>query len=290
MKKGIILLVIGLFLLSIASVDANSRITSCNPSIELLNQDPYPANPGEYVKLVFQIDGLDNPDCGIFSVEVRESFPFFLDASELREYDFLGSTFVRNFKSSALAPYEILVDEDAVDGDNKLEVVMEYTDLGGNIVSEIHDFDINVDGVKVDFEVSIRDYNPGTNTISFEILNVGEDDVVALAVDVPKQDNIAIKGASRNIIGDLDANDDTTFRFEAQPSDGDIDLKITYTDPLNERREMIKKVQYDSSYFTDRKADEVQPVSAYLYLFWGLVLILFVRWIWRRWKGKKKKK
>jgi hypothetical protein len=125
--------------------------------------------------------------------------------------------------------------------------------------------------------------------LTFEILNIGEDDVVALTIDVPKQDNIAVKGTNREIIGDLDAADDTTFKFEAVPKDGEIELEIAYTDSINERRHMTKKVYYDSSYFSARKADEVQPPSIYYYLFYALLLLVIVVKIWGWVKRKKKK-
>lgn len=291
MKKSLIVLGLIVFVGLVGFTSAaDRRISVCDPSIQLLNQDPYPASPGDYVDVVFQINGIAGPECERVSVEVRENFPFSLDPGDPRIYEFAGSAFVRDFSSTALAPYKLLVNEDAVDGDNKVEVVLTHINDEGEVVTEVHEFDIDVDGVKVDFEVSIRNYELSTNTMTFEILNVGEDDVVALAVDIPKQDSVAVKGASRNIIGDLDASDDTTFRFEAQPSEGDIEMRITYTDPLNERRQMIKNVYYDPSYFTGRAADQVEPVSTYAYLFWGLLVIVIIRWIWVKWKRKKKKK
>lgn len=292
MKEGLFYLVLlGVFVssLSLAS-GVVVPATDCMPDVELINQDPYPANPGDYVKVVFEIEGLSNSDCQTVSFEIRESFPFSLDPDQTRRYRFSGDAYVKDFSTTALAPYELRVDKDAIDGDNEIEGLLTYIDADGNQISRIEEFDINVDGVKVDFEVSIRDYVPSTNTLTFEILNIGEDDVVGLAVDVPKQEAITIKGAKRNIIGDLDASDDTSFRFEGQPTDGEIELYISYTDSLNERREMVKKVYYDSSYFTGRAADQVEPVSTYAYLFWGLVVILIIKWIWGRWRRKKNKK
>jgi hypothetical protein len=290
MKKRIFLLVLlGLFLISLRSVSAAVPFTSCLPSVELLSQDPYPANPGEYVKVVFQIDGLNNPDCKSVSFEIEDGFPFTLDPSETRTYEFSGAVYARDFKSTALTPYKLIVDKDAVDGDNEIEGILKYTTANGEVISQIEQFNVNVKGIKVDFEVSIKDFVSATNILTFEILNIGEDDVVALTVDVPKQDNIAVKGTNREIIGDLDAADDTTFKFEAVPKDGEIGLEIAYTDSINERRHMTKKVYYDSSYFSARKADEVQPPSIYYYLFYALLLLVIVVKIWGWVKRKKKK-
>ncbi|MFH1802130.1 MAG: hypothetical protein ABH864_01625 [archaeon] len=293
MKKEVLsLFLAGVLLLSIGFASADSApLKNCRPSVELINQDPYPANPGEYVKVVFQIDGLNNPECEKVSFELKDSFPFSLDPGEVRTYDFIGDAYVRKFSSAAMAPYELRVNKDAIDGENEIEAVLEYVDASsGNVISEVQEFEINVNGVKVDFEVSVKDFDSATNSLTFEILNTREDDVVALTVDVPKQDTIVVKGASRNIIGDLDASDDTTFKFEATPHDGEIELTIAYTDSINERREMIKKVYYDSSYFTGRKGDEVQPKSTYYYLFYALFLLVIIFWIRGWFKRRKKKK
>ncbi|MBS3076792.1 hypothetical protein J4233_00820 [Candidatus Pacearchaeota archaeon] len=290
MKKRILwIALLAMVLLSIQFPRAAALLTRCSLSVELVNQDPYPANPGEYVKVVFQINGLNNPDCDKVSFELKENFPFSMDPDEVRSYEFSGATYVRNFKSTALAPYKFIVDKDAVDGDNEIEGILRYTTIGGEAISQTEQFNVNVKGVKIDFEVSIRDFDSATNTLTFEILNTGEDNVVALTVDVPKQDSVAVKGSNREIIGDLDANDDTTFKYEAMPKDGEIELAISYTDSINERRSMIKKVYYDSSYFTDRKADEVQPKSIYYYLFYLLLLAVVIVWARGWWKKRKKR-
>jgi len=162
MKKSSILLVLfGMVLFSCGFVQAASaELTNCRPSVEIVNQDPYPANPGEYVKVVFQLDGLNNPDCDKVSFELKEGFPFSMDPDETRAYEFSGAIYARDFKSTALAPYQLRVDEDAIDGDNKIEGILKYTNGNGEVISELEEFDINVNGVKVDFDVSVKDLTP----------------------------------------------------------------------------------------------------------------------------------
>lgn len=290
MKKSLIsLALIVVVVLGLQFVSADLPIVNCRPTISIINQDPYPANPNEYVRVVFQIDGLSNPNCESVSFELQEGFPFSFDPNEVRTYEFLGSVYARNFKSSATLPYKLRVDRDAIDGDNEIEGILRYVASDGSVVSTIEKFNINVKGVKVDFEISVREFDVKTNTLTFEILNIGEDDVVALTIDVPKQENAVVKGANRNIIGDLDANDDTTFKFEMAPKDGEITLGISYTDSIKERRHMEKKVYYDSSYFTGRKADEAQKQSAYYYLFWLLILLIIAWWLKGWWKRRKRR-
>jgi hypothetical protein len=290
MKKSIMLFVFaGMVLFSLAFVKGAGPLTNCAPSVELINQDPYPANPGEYVRVVFQISGLENPDCKKVTLTLKEDFPFSLEPGATSSFEVAGKTYVRNFNSTALVPYKLLVDNDAVDGDNQIEALLQYEDAGGESIVQVEQFNINVNGVGVDFDISVDDFDSTTDTLTFAILNVGEDDVQALTVGIPKQDNIVVKGNNLNIIGGLDAKDDTTFNYEAVPKDGEIELAISYTDSIDERREMMKKVYYDSSYFTDRKANAVQPKSAYYYLFWVLILILIVLWV-RKWLKKRKER
>lgn len=289
MKKRILFALIGLFLISLRFAGATTPLPNCLPSVELINQDPYPANPGEYVKIVFQIDGLNNPDCEKVSFELKDGFPFTLDPDQMRTYEFLGSVYVKDYKSTALAPYKLIVDKDAIDGDNEIEGILKYTTAEGEVVSQVEQFKVNVKGIKVDFDISVKDFDAKTNTLTLEILNTGEDNVAGLTADIPKQENIVVKGSNREIIGELDANDDTTFSYEASPKDGEITVELAYTDSINERRHLEKKVYYDSSYFSGRKADEVQPVSVYSYLFYILLILVILSWIRGWWKKRKKK-
>lgn len=290
MKKSFyVLAVLVLAVAMMASASAEVVSKDCAPKIELLNQDPYPANPGEYVKVVFQINGLENPNCKKVVFSVNENFPFSLEPGSQNEVNVYGSAYVRNYNSTALIPYNLMVDKDAADGDNEIEVAMQIVKASGEVVSQVEQFMINVQGVKVDFDLSIKDFDSSTNTLTFEILNIGESDITALVAEIPKQDNVVVKGSNRNIIGDLDASDDTTFKFEAMPKDGEIDVALAYTDSINKRREAMKKVYYDSSYFTDRKKDQAPAKSGYYYLFWLLLLINVVLFVRRWWKRRKKK-
>src|SRR3989344_5384935 len=87
----------------------------CNLDASFVNQDPYPAMPGEYVKVVFQLEGTENPECGKVVFEFIESFPFSLDSGISNKYEIIGGTYNTNYKSFLLASYRIKVDNDALD-------------------------------------------------------------------------------------------------------------------------------------------------------------------------------
>lgn len=283
-KRGIGLL----FLLSVLIFSSGFVSAGCGLTADLINQDPYPAIPGDYVKVVFQLDGLGNPECGTVTFDLIESYPFSLDPGEESSVTIRAGTYSRDFRSSLIIPYELRIDEEALDGDNPIEVTY-YSSSGITDFSFVEEFNINIDDVRVDFELSVKDYNFATNTITFEIINIGENDVDALAVDIPQQVNVVVKGSSRNIVGDLDSNEDASFKFEAVPQDGEIELVIRYSDEIGERRTMTKKVVYESSYFVNRKADQSASRPASFYLLVALILIIVVWWVWKRRKRRKER-
>ena len=173
------------------------------------------------------------------------------------------------------------IDPEALDGKNQIEAI-----INSAKGSEIFNFDLDVEDTRTDFEVSIKDYDFSTNILTFEILNTGSNDIEALTIDIPKQDNIAVKGSKRNIVGNLDSNDDTTFNFEAIPKNGEIKLTSLYTDKTNERRTIIKNVTFDSSYFEGRIKDK-KSLSKTAIIAIVIAAIIILLWVRRKLKNKK---
>lgn len=275
-------IIICLLLLIIPGVAAITNKGACDLDATLLNQDPYPAVPGEIVKLVFQIDGLSDPDCGTVSVIFKEEFPFTLDPSSKVFQQAEAGTYIKNYGDFWLIPYKVRVNKDALDGDNKLSLDIKNS---AHVGTKLEDFEVNVRDLRTDFEIAVKEYNPATRILTFQILNIGENDVEALTVDIPTQDSLAVKGSSRNIVGSLDSNDDTTFSFEGIPKGGDIKLIITYTDEINERRILEKITSFDSDLFNNRAGEE-QGMSAWFYV----ALILVLIWVYRWYRNRKNKK
>jgi len=248
----------------------------------MINQDPYPAIPGDYVKVVFQIDGLENSECGSVTFGVKEDYPIYLDPNVQNPITISSGIYQNNYGSFYLAPYKLIVDENALDGENPIEIYYS-TRTASNVVKE---FDITVEDIRADFEIHVKDYDYTTKELTLEILNIAEADVEALTIEIPKQDNIEIKGANRVVVGDLDSNEYTTADFEAILPEGEatINLNVIYTDSINARRELQKVVDFDSSYFMDRNKDKKKTP------YWLFILIVAVIafFVWRRIKKKKR--
>jgi len=280
MKKVVIPILFALSLFLIPLINA----APCELDVSMINQDPYPAIPGDYVKVVFQIDGIENPECGIVTFEIKENYPFSLDPNVTNKVTVNAGTYSRSYSSFYLATYKLRVNEDALEGNNPIEVVYGKT-TGPEILKE---FDIYIEDTKADFEVHVKDYSYITAELTFEILNIENVDVEALTIEIPKQEGIQVKGANKKVIGDLDSNEYTTADFEMVLPEGEteITLKIIYTDSINVRREITKQVTFDSSYFSGRNG--TQKSSKW----WIYVLVIaVVAWFaWRQIKKNKLKK
>jgi len=282
MKRGINL-ILGIFILISLSTFV---IADCDLDVSLLNQDPYPAVPGDYVKLIFQITGVENPECGNVFFELIPKYPISFDPGVDSSVQIRSGTFTKDFDSFLMVPYKVRVDADALDGDNPVDV--NYLAGTSGQITESFQFDLNVDDVRVDFEVNIKDYDYATNILTLEILNIGDSDVEAVTIEITEQENINIKGSSKNIVGALDSNDYTTADFEATLEDGEIDLTIYYTDEINVRRTTQESIYFNPNSFQKRKADQ-NGTSKSTYILVFLVIVGVIYWLYKRNKKKKMK-
>lgn len=282
MKRG---LIISLFLVGILFFASGIYAEACGLSISLINQDPYPAIPGDYVKVVFQVDGIANPECGQVEIELLEKYPISLDPTENAKITVNSGVYKRDYSSFLLTPYKVRVDGDALNGDNPIEV--QYKD-GSTTGYTTKQFNLNVEDSRADFEIYVKSYDSTTRELTFEILNIAEADIEALTLEIPDQENIEIKGSKTNIVGDLDSNEYTTADFEAIPKDGEITIKLSYSDSTNTRRTLEKTIEYESKYFQDRIADQ-KSTSTWTYIFY-LIIILVIIWFIRRTIKKRKAK
>jgi hypothetical protein len=256
----------------------------CAPNITLLNQDPYPAVPGEYVKLVFQVNGISMSECGDMTVRLVKDYPLIFDPTDSGIKKFNKVDYLKDYNTNLVVPFKVRIDENALSGANSIEVQVQ--NKNGAITSK--KFDLEVRDTKTDFQVFVYDYDYLTNEITFQILNIGDSDIEALTMEIPKQENIIVKGSNIEIVGDLDSNEYTTVDFEARPNDGKIQVNLYYSDEINVRRKLTEEVVFDSSYFQERFSVK-KSTSGWAYAFWILVIVWIVLFFLRRRKKKKEK-
>lgn len=250
---------------------------SCDLRVALVSQDPYPAIQGDYVKLLFQLEGngVTNPSCGKIYFELTDKFPISFDPGTSKVSIIQSGNYAQNFQSFVLFPYKVKVNTDALDGENQIET--HYTaNYGLNAVINKKEFNFTVEDVRTNFETSVRDYEKSTNTVTFEILNIGKSDVEALTVEISKQENIEIKGSNRNIIGSLDSNEDAIFSFEGIPKEGDISLTVLYTDKTGTRRFLTETVVFDPSYFEGRASEDSRFSWTWIIVILAIIIATFI--------------
>jgi hypothetical protein len=243
-----------LIFLSILTVLSLVSFTSaCELRVNLLNQDPYPAVQGDLVKLVFQLEGIESKECQNVEVQLIESYPFTLDPGSPKSYKVASGTFVKDFRSSFMAPFKVRVADDALNGESPIEIQYTYgTDKPGH---QTRSFDVEVQDVRADFEIYVRDYDPTNGNIVFEVLNIGKHDIEALVLEILPQEGIDLTGSPRNIVGDLDSNEDTTTEFNLKTEKQEINLRITYSDINNERRTLEKNIFFKNENFPPEESD-----------------------------------
>jgi len=274
MKKRLLFVSVLLMVFCVNYVSA----ASCSPNVKLLSQDSYPAIPGEYVKLVFQIDNVASSECNNLEFELLEKYPIIFDSGTSAVFKFGSTSYQRQFSSFVTVPYKVRIDETALEGDNPIE-----TSLKIGSVNYLNEFNLSVQDLRADFEIHIDKYSYATKDLTLEILNIADSDVKALTLEIPKQDNIKISGSNVNVVGDLDSNEYTTADFVAIPKDGEINVKILYTDTDGTRREIIKQVNFDSSYFIPDKGKKFNTFYIVLIVLIGIVVYTYYH------KRRKKK-
>lgn len=276
MKKILMILALSLFFIQTSSA-------LCNLVPTLINQDPVSAVPGETVKLLFQLSGTENPECGTINLEFIPEYPFTLDSGYGTVQRIEGGTYQRDFNSFWIVPYKVRVDSNALDGDQKLSL---KTWLNSDSqLAKVFDFNITVEEVRTDFIITLDSYSFSTNNLVLGIVNVGENNAQSITVEIPEQENALIEGGHVKILGELDSNEDTTVSFNAALSSGPITVNLEYNDEIGERRKISQEVLFSELAFESTR--EKSSISLSSIILWLLVIgIVVYLIILRRRKAK----
>jgi len=115
---------------------------SCAPNVTLINQDPYPAVPGNYVKLVFQISSISSSDCGDINFALLPKYPLILDPRETGIRTFSKVDYLKDYNTNILVPYKVRVDENAVDGSSPIEINLQNKGTSPLAISKTFNLEI----------------------------------------------------------------------------------------------------------------------------------------------------
>ncbi len=235
-SKKIIILFFALQFLLIGVVSADTT-SECRLNITMINQDPYPAIPGEYVKIVFQANGVQDPNCDEVKFELIPSYPFSLDTNKESLQILEQSTWTPDYMGGWMVPYTLRVDKDALDGDSEVKVRYSI----GNSNSYIQKvFTITVEDLRTNFDAVIQEST--SSEVSIAIANTGKYTANAVVVRIPEQENFMATETNGQMVGNLDAGDYTIVSFSISPkrtsakTSNELKFDIYYTDSLGERR------------------------------------------------------
>jgi len=238
------------FIMSLALAGASS---TCNPNVSLVNQDPYPAIPNSYVKVTFQMSGIQ--DCNGARFRLVPSYPFSLDTDPgLITLD--DTTRISGYNTDWMIPYTLRVDKDALDGNSEIEVRYgsNERDTEGYVSKK---FNITVQDSRTSFDAVIQEAT--SSSVSIAIANTGKYTANSVIVKIPEQDSFQVIGTNGQMVGNLESGDYTIVGFtisskaaprnmtsrnmtrDAAPPNfssqsSKLKFDIYYTDNLGERR------------------------------------------------------
>ena len=247
-------------LVCIFSVGANAeeQFKYSKLSETLLNQDPDPVEPGEYVELRFKIEKEGNEELKDIKYELVPEYPFSFDGSDkpIKNLgDWVGTS---DDKEYYTLYYKLKVDDDAIEG--TYELTMYQTSLNSPNKKEIK-FDVRVDESKrakllvgqVQTKPSklIADYDEGL--VKVEVVNVGDDkaEEVILNLNLPNGFEEAFGYSTRVNLGTIEAGDSKFASFYIDTQEGlskgnhKAILDIQYKEDEENNGNEIKSIKKD---------------------------------------------
>ena len=215
----------------------------------LVNQDPYPADPGSYVNLLFQIENIGTESAENTTVEMITQYPFSLDTGVNPVTNIGTVAGLQTGNKAFQVKYRVRVDDNAINGDNEIKLKVSESDKS---VYNLKTFNISVSNPRTDFIVVAQD------STTLAIANTGANTASSVIVSIPDQNEFRVSGAASTIIGNLNAGDYTLATFEILPivsrnatiggtESRNLMVDVSYTDTLGIRRNIELEVPYDFS-------------------------------------------
>ena len=284
-----LLFVIFMALFFISNAKADDKYTYLD--VTLLNQDPYPAQPDDYVDLVFKVENTGGAVANDVIFEIIPQYPFSLDPGADAATNVGYIMGVQYGEHSVFVKYKLRVDKDAIDGDNEIKIRYVYNTQGRWINPFEREFNISIEDPKTDFDIAIQDYSPKTNTLSIAVSNIGDKNANSVTVMLPEQSLIDIIGSDKNILGGIESNDYTIASFKVMPEqDGPLVVRISYTDTIGIRREVEKAVIFKASSYAQATGSNnaKQDYRAIVYIAIGIVGIIVIFILFRVLRKRRK--
>jgi len=178
MKKKIILMILAIMLaLSTITINATEDIDITAVTVDLINQDPDPVNPGSYVELRFQFSNIGSRDAKDIDVEFLSVYPFSIDSNEVSIRQIPTLKAYQYQDNSVILKYKVRVDENAIEGENPVKIRYKFKYQYEWITQE---FDINIRTIDATVAVESVKTEPeqivpgGKAKVNIEIKNIAD--------------------------------------------------------------------------------------------------------------------
>ena len=242
-----LLLVVCIILTTIVSIGLSSAPVSANTpllQLTLLNQDPDPVGPGEYVTLRFRLDNIGQSSIDDIEITFNEAYPFSLDqgVSPIKRVTSLGS--LQGGSLGVFFDFRVRVAADAVIGRNEFSI--SYTGKNQGRITQTFPVTIRAQdsGVIISSVVS-EVMTPGIkNDVVVRVLNPSDsllrDVSVRLDLTDPNLPFAPAYSATTKTLRFLPSDEIGQFTFTLLPfSDAAarvyrIPVEISYFDPTNQ--------------------------------------------------------
>ncbi|MFO8016890.1 MAG: hypothetical protein R6U32_07360 [Candidatus Woesearchaeota archaeon] len=226
-KKSIIIA----FMLILTAPSVMGLVYSSDPksvdvlNVELVNQDPDPAETGQYVELRFRVENLGMVNAEYVKVELLPLYPFSLHPDEDAVRDIGTITPYFRQDKAFVVKYKLRVDEGALDGENPVRMRLR-TGKSSWVTKE---FDIDVNVTEVNLQIGSLRTDPAklvSDTdeaeLSVELQNVGESDAENVIAEISLPDGMEPSYAysDRSNMGTINGESSDTAEFYVDIEEG----------------------------------------------------------------------
>ena len=250
MKKILILFLITLFIMPVILADTSQELeftrkaedslndvrtqSIANFRVQTIRQDPFPANPGEFVDIYFNVDNFGGT---ITTPRFDLLLPYPLSLEPVQQNVELAT--ISPGEKITLA-YRIKIDSQGLPGDYESEF-RAYSETGSYYPFFLN---IKVDNVLADFDVAIQEVNK--EGVSIAIANIGKHPANSITINLEDQEDFELLSYPSYIIGNLNNGDYTILNTAFIPNKEEQNLKfkvkIDYTDIIGNRRTTTKEI------------------------------------------------
>lgn len=184
------MVVMAIIMCSPVMAATSSNVDMGSLRLSFVNQEPDPAEPGEYVDLRFKVENIGNEAVDNVMVDLMAEYPFSLDpgANSLEEIGTL-TAFQKDDRAYVIK-YKVKIDEGAVEGTNKIKVRAKFDRENW----ETYEFDVNIRTIDANLAIDSVTTTPSP-------LEPGKDAEVI----------IKVKNMADSVLKDISVNLDLTL-------------------------------------------------------------------------------